>query len=326
MGGSVRRAEEIFLSGFWRQQFEKLGATPKVTEKRLATVKATLRKRLRDGQLQTDEEWSRLAQTVLREARAERSPSRYLRFDHLGTEFETFRNAFWSEHDSVAPRSEWDEDERRSLEASVKYLCERQILNQGHEWRCRQCFNNNWVSIEAIKRTMICEVCGNEAPAPVAEPWHFRLNGFVSEGLREHGLLPVLWCLAHYANRSSASFYFLESQELFFSAERADAGKNDAELDLLIVGDGVVRLCEAKASGHDIDIPKLAELAKRLRPDLVTLAVMERRTRSLEGRGKQLASLLVGEEIGAELLTLDDVQFGDGPLLPTGTGYRMRLF
>ncbi len=130
MSGGIFRAKEIFLSQFWREQFETLGATPKTTDDRVASAKRRLQKRFRGGQIITDGEWDRLARTVLAKARAERFPSRYLRFDDLATKFEAFRNAYWAQHQAVTPRGEWDEWERRSLDASVKYLCEREIYTK----------------------------------------------------------------------------------------------------------------------------------------------------------------------------------------------------
>ena len=216
-----------------------------------------------------------MANLVLAEARSERLPSRYLKFDDLRNAFNEYRNAYWAKHPPATPCDEWDELEKRSLATSIKHLCQGEILHQGHEWRCRQCFNNNWVSLDDMKRVMVCDVCGRNEPAPVAESWHFRINDFVLEGLREHGLLPTIWCLAKCAEHANTSFFYLDAHELLFTKESANKGKPDAELDLLIVSDCVVRLVEAKASGQGIEIAKTAELAKRLRPDLVTLAVME---------------------------------------------------
>ncbi len=215
--------------------------------------------------------------------------------------------------------------EKRTLGSSVKYLCQREVLHQGHEWRCRQCFNNNWVSLENMKRVMVCEVCGANEPAPVTESWHFKINGFVLEGLREHGLLPAIWCLAKYAERANTSFFYLEAHELFFTEASADKGKPDAELDLLIVSDGVVRLVEAKASGQGIDIAKTAELAKRLRPDVVTLAVMEAGSPALTQKLSKLRQELANADIAADLMTLAPGDIEESPTLPTGTTYRMRL-
>jgi hypothetical protein len=325
MSGDIHRAKEIFLSRFWKERFERLGATSKATDERLAAATQRLRKRFRGGQIASDEEWTRLASLVLAEARAERFPSRYLKFDDLRTEFDAYRNDYWAKQSPGTARDEeWDEHEKRSLASSAKYLCQREILHQGHEWRCRQCFNSNWVSLDELKRVMVCEVCGRNQPAPVDDSWHFRMNGFVLEGLREHGLLPVIWCLAKCAERADTSFFYLDPHELFYARESADKGQPDAELDLLIVVDGMVRLAEAKASGQRINIVKTAELAKRVRPDVVTLAVMETGSPALMAKVTELQQHLAGTDIAADLMTLQPGDIDDSPVLPTGTSYWLR--
>jgi hypothetical protein len=158
LAGGIHRANEIFLGKFWQDQFEALGATPAVTEARRDQVTRTLQKRLRSGQIANDDDWSRIANVVLSEARAVRLDPRYFKFDDLALRFEEFRNSYWTAHEACTPRSEWDEDEKRSLSESVKYLCQREILHQGHEWRCGECYSNNWVGIDDLKCSMICEV------------------------------------------------------------------------------------------------------------------------------------------------------------------------
>ena len=325
MSGDIDCAREIFLSQFWKERFERLGATPKATDDRIAEVTRRLRKRFKGGQIASDDEWMRLANLVLAEARAERFPSRYLKFDDLCTEFDKYRNAYRAKHPPATPSDEWDEVEKRSLATSIEHLCQREILHQGHEWRCRQCNNNNWVSLDDMKRVMVCDVCGRNEPAPVTESWHFRINGFVLEGLREHGLLPTIWCLAKCAERANTSFFYLDAHELFLTKESANKRKPDAELDLLVVSDCVVRLVEAKASGQGIEIAKTAELAKRLRPDLVTLAVMEARSPALTQKLSDLQQQLAGADIAADLMTLEPGDIEESPILPTGTSYRVRL-
>ena len=105
----------------------------------------------------------------------------------------------------------------------------------------------------------------------------------------------------------------------------ADKGASDAELDLLVVSDGVVHLIEGKASGQGIEIAKTAELAKRLRPDVVTLAVMEPRSAALTKKLTDLQQQLAGTDIAADLMTLDAGDINLSPTLPTGTSYRVRL-
>jgi hypothetical protein len=172
---------------------------------------------------------------------------------------------------------------------------------------------------------MKCSICGNIQSPPVTGPWHFKLSEFVGEAIREQGLLPVIWCLSKLASGARNSFYFLESQELFFSEESVDAKKNDAELDLLVVSDGRVYLCEAKASRSDIDVEKLAKLAVRIRPDVVVLAVMEANGSALQTLLTQLKKHLLGSGIAADLFTLADGDLEDSPLLPTGRTTRIRV-
>ncbi len=74
MSGDIHRAKEIFLSRFWKDRFELLGATPKATNERIVAVTQRLRKRFKGGQITSDDEWARLANVVLAEARAERFP------------------------------------------------------------------------------------------------------------------------------------------------------------------------------------------------------------------------------------------------------------
>jgi hypothetical protein len=37
------------------------------------------------------------------------------------------------------------------LRQSVQHLCQREVLFQGREWRCRTCYNRNWIGIGDLK-------------------------------------------------------------------------------------------------------------------------------------------------------------------------------
>jgi Natural resistance-associated macrophage protein len=325
LSGGIHQGRAIFLKKFWKQQFEFLGASPSAGDERLPELVQRLQNRLRSGAIATQEDWQKIARVVLTEARAVRLPPRYVRFDRLERQFEEFRNAFWAEHQPGTPREQWDEEEKESLGESVRYLCQREILHQGHEWLCRRCNNNNWVGIDALRKSMTCEVCGTEEPAPVASPWHFRLNSFVLDGLRAHGQLAYLWCLSRLSDQAQACFFYLEPHELFFTTNSADARRPDAEIDLIVVVDGLVRLCEVKTSNQNIDLRKLSDLARRLRPDIATLAVMEPRSPSTDRRLEDLRHLLDGSGVEAEIMTLQQDDIDDSPYLPEGRSQMVRL-
>ena len=267
------------------------------------------------GSIDGDAAWYRIAKLVLTEARAERAPKRYFRYNELAIAFETFRKAVGAAEERPPLDEATDEHERASLDHSITYLCQQEILHQGHEWKCAQCYNNNWVAIADLAKTMTCEVCGRGQPAPVSDPWQFKPNAFVFEAIREHGTLPVIWCLSKLANDTRQSFYFIAGQELFISAEAAESGRPEAEIDILAVSDGRVVLCEVKSSAYDIDIEKLAALAFRIRPDRVILAVMAPASQLINTRLELLKSKLDGSGIGAFSMTLQPNDFDDSTWL-----------
>ena len=182
------------------------------------------------------------------------------------------------------------------------------------------------MSIDALRRSMTCEVCGAEEPAPVASPWHFKLNSFVLDGLRAHGLLAYLWCLSRLSDEAQGCFFFLEPHELFFIPAHADEGRPDAEIDLIVIVDTVVRLCEVKTSNQNIELEKFADLARRLRPNIATLAIMESQSAGTDRRLEELRRLLEGSGIEAEVMTLEDRDIEASPTLPEGRSQMVRLF
>lgn len=324
LSGGIHSSRGIFLNKFWKQQFEMLGASTRMGKDRVPELIRLLQKRIKSGRIEGKEEWQRIAGVVLAEARSIRLGPRFLRFDYLSEQFEGFRNAYWETNQAGAPREEWDEWEKQSLGRSVQFLCEREILHQGYEWLCPRCNNTNWVGIDALRKFMVCDVCGQSKVAPVTAPWNFKLNAFVLEGLRAHGLLAELWCLSRLSDRARGSFYFLEPHELFFIPPVTPNARPDAEIDLIAVVDGIVHLCEAKTSNH-VDVEKFAELALKIRPDVATLAIMEPHSQAVDRRLNELKRLLEGSDIAAEVLWLGENDIEDSPNLPTGSTQLIRL-
>jgi hypothetical protein len=172
---------------------------------------------------------------------------------------------------------------------------------------------------------MVCEICGASQPAPVASPWYFKLNSFVLDGLRAHGLLAYLWCLSRLSDQAEGSFFFLDPHELFFTSQSYNEHRPDAEVDLIVVVDGVVRLCEVKTSNQNVELDKFARLAQQIRPDIATLAIMEPRSNATDRRAEDLRELLNGTDIAVEILTFEDDDIHDRPNLPTGHSEMVRL-
>jgi hypothetical protein len=178
------------------------------------------------------------------------------------------------------------------------------VLFQGYKWRCDNCFNDNWNDISALRVELTCAICGETEAAPVEEPWSFSLNGFLQEALREHGLLALVWCLVKLERRSRATFFYLGPHELWKEYPKDEKTRNDNEADLVCVVDGKVHLCAVKSSARDIDLTSIVEVAKRLRPDVVTLAIFAPPVPRLTERKRELRQALAHLDIEVELLTL----------------------
>jgi hypothetical protein len=128
--------------------------------------------------------------------------------------------------------------------------------------------------------------------------------------------LALIWCLIKLERRVRDTFYFLGPHDLFVTYPDNDRAVGDNEIDLICVVDSKVHVCEVKSSARDIQIPSLVNVAKRIRPDIVTLAVLEPASPRLNNRLDELKEALAGTKISAELLTLSNDDFEDYVYLP----------
>jgi hypothetical protein len=323
--GGLQNTGSILLHDYWRTVFQELGGA--IANTRLDEIKARLKKRLRNGTIESEDDWERMARLVATEAHQVRIPLQSLSFEQLRKRHEPLleqERQLLEEHQTENPE-EWMEHVQASLPRSVQWLCTQGVLYQGHEWRCRTCYHTNWNAIGALQPKLICEVCGTCEAAPVDKPWYFRLNGFLREALKEHGLLALVWCLIQLEDRARDTFYFLGPHDLFLTLPENEISSADQEADLICVIDGRVHLCEVKSSEREIDIRSLANIAKRLRPDVVTLAVMASVSPRLKAKLNVLKQALIGTDIHAELLTLKERAFEKNAYLPSNRLQRVKL-
>lgn len=318
--GNLQSAASVLLHSYWRAVFEELGGA--IGETRKNQISNALKKKTRHVTTQpsewTEDIWDRMTALVASEARQVRIPQQSLSFADLRKRHEPYiemEKLVLAEHDAENPE-EWIERASRSVTRSVQELCALKVLFQGYEWRCDTCFNTNWNEIGALTPQLTCVVCGTKKPAPVEKPWNFRLNGFVQDAMREHGLLALVWCLNKLEERARTTFFYLGPHDLWKNFPDDERSKRDNEFDLLCVVDGRVHLCEVKSSARDIELESLVEVARRIRPDVVTLAVMESASPRLTARLQALKTALAGTEIDAELLLVQNEPFSNDAYLP----------
>src|SRR5262245_11806983 len=273
---SLPDAFNVLMDGFWHDVLHNLGASPidkrtDLPELLIKTLRRRLNRPVRTLAFDTQEREQRLAREALRIARSYRREQRYCRYDQLKQQWSTIVDNYLSQN----PRPDNDDepyyrDEQR-LDRSIQHVCQCEVLFQGREWQCRRCFNRNWLGVDALGRTMTCEVCGRTDPAPVSGEWHFRINPFVLEAYAEHGTEAAVWALWLLSQRAQYSFYFAPSLKLWLTPPSTVDQPCDAEIDAVAVVDGLTYVVEATTSkGLDSDeIERLSIVTDRIRPDVM---------------------------------------------------------
>jgi hypothetical protein len=320
---SVPDAFSVLMNAYWRDVFHYLGAVASNTdEEKENQFIEVLRRRMRQGdgalRFENDDQLGRLAQEALRAGRMVARETRYVWYGQLVKRWLRLAKYYLTAHPSTG-RTDTDARVRdvRYLNRSVQYVCKREVFFQGREWRCRSCYNRNWVGIDDLSRTLVCSICGRDEPAPVSGSWQFRINPFVLEAYRDHGSEAVIWALWQLLEQSRASFYFVPSLKLWHSYPRSVADPCDAEVDDVAVVDGLVYLVEAKSSKGlgEGEIKQLLIAAERIRPDVLLVACMSPERAALDRSANELREAL-SPDIKVELLTFDPAALDRSPFLP----------
>jgi hypothetical protein len=311
--GNVNSARSVLLHEFWRKQLEDYGATDQRTDVRHERVKAKLLQRIgaHPLDLANAEQLHTLSDIVLQESDAVRMTLRSLDWTHFETDFKALADRFDAAHPppSASEHELADEENRwriAGLRGSVQQLCNLGVLHQGYEHKCYKCLHRSWISIADLNPDIVCEVCHDVRAAPVDKPWQFRLNGFLREALQRYGVGPLFWVLSRFQRDSSNSFWFEGPLDIFFDQNAADSRRQETDIDLTMIDNGVVRMCEVKQSERQFKDPAgLARTLARLRPDVAMIAVMESDSLALQRKFAEFSATLAGTGIKPELLTLD---------------------
>ncbi|MFG1420514.1 hypothetical protein [Roseixanthobacter liquoris] len=322
MAGGLLPASSFLLHPFLRDFFARLGGTPGLQPDKVKPTVDRLRKlapRLPAFDLRGETEREALGTLIVKAAKSLKNPLHFVKYEDMKRGWKEHRAAYQAAHPQLGepdPSVDWDKLEEDSLDASLIAMRRRQMVFQGHQWTCSNCHHRNWVDLGSLAPELSCEVCKTVVQAPVAINWLFRPNEFLIESLRDHSVLSLVWVLTVLLERSRSSFIYTGPTWFGF---RPDSEEPDAEADLLVLSDGQAILCEVKSSWHSLrgsDIRDLVNLAKRLRPDLALLAVME------SGAGPQAELMtakadLEGVGIGFELLIPHAEEHRDDLYLPS---------
>ena len=309
--GGMNNARSFLLHEFWCKQLQNYGATDQRTDARQERVQTKLLRRIGAHPLDLADanQLHTLSDILLQEADSVRMKVHSIDWADFESDFKDIAERYDAAYQAQDPNHNQEEEDRwraDSLRRSVQDLCGLGVLHQGYENKCPKCLHRSWVSIADLTPQIVCEVCHEERPAPVNKAWQFRLNGFLREALQRHGVGPLFWVLSRYQHNSSDSFWFEGPLDIYFNEAAANAKRPQTDIDLTIIVNGVVRMCEVKQSERQFNNPlKLAQTMSRLRPDIATIAVMEPNSPVLQRKFDEFSAALAGTNIKPELITLD---------------------
>lgn len=320
MAGGLEKSAHYLLHPFLEEIFSRLGGSTKLTAVNLAPTLNRIVKRAKrrtDFDLARDDDRTALAAMIVSAAQSLESSIEHISYEGLREAWKTHRDAYWEQQSPSSQRDDdidWGARESASLDDCLIAMRSRRMLFQGHAWTCGHCLHKNWADLGALKPQLHCEACNRQTQAPVDIRWIFRPNEFLIESLRNHSVISLIWTMSALCYRAMSSIIFVGPTCFGFSGTTVEP---DAEADLLAIMDGKAVLCEVKSSWHSVriaDIESLVNLAKRLRPDVALLAVMEhgqQRETAIAKAKDDLSSL----GIAFELLTRDRFEVSDDPYL-----------
>lgn len=280
----LNNATQIVDSAFWREFFlDMVGPIRAVSQEALMATSKRLKRKLGfDGVqklLKSDEDWDRVAEVALVEARNIRMRKTTAVFSEMKNRWRARLERVIEKEPALLNDAEAAKEEGlESFDSSLESLCEAGLFTQGYRWTCKQCLHNNWLSVGALSSMTTCEVCGRNTGLPAQFEWSFALNDFFALSVREHGVLALLHTLSILLRDADSSFVFSPPRELFEKYPEDQNDQASCEIDLVCVIDGKLVFGEVKSSDRHFtgkDEATLIELAVKYRPDIVVLSCPE---------------------------------------------------
>ncbi|GJM43728.1 MAG: hypothetical protein DHS20C21_05700 [Gemmatimonadota bacterium] len=311
--GGLHPASRTAEERFWRKMFDLLsGRRRESDEETLQRIESRLKKRIGSNPegfhgSKRGERW--LSQQVFKMARELPDRSRDLSFavfeKHAGRETDAY-NA----NQSPQSRFEFASEE---LKEAIADLSDRGVLLMGLTARCPGCGYRAWHHIDDAKQELVCLGCKTKFTMPPEPRWYYRLNSLVRAAYADHGLLPVVLVLGQILLEARSSFLFAPCLDLY----EKGSGKPVGDLDVAAIVDGQFVIGEVKQSKDLFDektFAKMGDIARRLLPDVVLFASMDRDPGEFTKRRVQRLSEELGS-LGIEVkwYALHDHKFEPSP-------------
>ncbi len=180
-------------------------------------------------------------------------------------------------------------DITENFDDALAELVSSKIFFQGYEWPCRKCGSTNWSSVDNLKTSNICEVCGREKNIPPQGiEWDYSINKRLLDALYKDSILADMWALGTLLEHAFETFYYVPQSALY---KKYDDPNPCAEVDILCIREGMFIMGEAKSKSSGFTekkIKALLEIAEDVSPDVILLACIENDDSNIVTTARQL--------------------------------------
>lgn len=285
--GGLRGAYEQFVRGYWRKMFEILSATDlKADIERKKVIHNKLSKQLRQmpkDKSARNEEITWLSEYVLEKAKEHGKLGKEIKFQRFVDEMileiqESHKKQGKTTKLTKARINKVSEDMKEDIER----LVDNGIIMMGIKPHCPTCGYSNWYHIDDIEQKSECRGCGHVFNVSPEEPWLYRLNSLVQDGVSQHGLVPVLLTLGQLEDDAQSSFIYSPSLDLYKRSKKSD--KHLGDLDIVCIQDGKFIMGEIKQSSSLFKKSHFDEalvFAKKIKPATLLFSSFDGVERSL---------------------------------------------
>lgn len=126
-------------------------------------------------------------------------------------------------------------DTKLKADDVFSYLVEKQLFRIGAKLTCPSCRMESWIALDALKQSVVCELCGHEHDATrqlIRSEWHYRRSGVLGAERNAQGAIPVALTLQQLEVSLSGGLHngmYSPSLEL----TKKDQNKNECEADFV---------------------------------------------------------------------------------------------
>lgn len=284
---------------YWKDVFELMSnSDPLSDEKAKTAVFNKLKNKLKSIPQNKDErdseiEW--LSEHILDLSKNYSKSDNELSFEQLAKiKIDEINSEYKKQQKKKLSQSQVD-DYKKTLKRDIKGLVEDNVLLMGVKPHCSYCGYANWYQVDEIKQKPECRGCKNTFNLPPEITWLYRLSNLVRDGIRQHGLVPVLLTLGQLYEDSRSSFIYTESLDLYKLGKK-NKYTHLGDLDIVCIQDGRFVMGEVKRSSSlfkQKHFDDALSLAKQIRPDCLIFSSLDGQKRKLiEDNIKQLQNEL----------------------------------